>query len=65
MGTEVEPRYVNLGKCSLGERNMFISLFKQYKDVFAWTYEELKTYDTNIIQHVILLDLESSLINSL
>ena len=54
LGTEAEPRYVNLGKCcSSGERSKFISLFKQYKDVFAWTYEELKTYDTNIIQHVI------------
>ena len=36
LGTQVEPKYVNLGKCcSLGERNKFISLFKQYKDVFA------------------------------
>ena len=54
LGTEAEPRYVNLGKCcSPGERSKFISLFKQYKDVFSWTYEELKTYDTKIIQHVI------------
>ena len=36
LGTEVKPRYVNLGKCcSPGERNKFISLFKQYKDVFS------------------------------
>ena len=54
MGTEVKPIYVNLGKCcSPGESNKFISLFKQYKDVFAWMYEDLKTYDTKIIQHVI------------
>ena len=54
LGTKVKPRYVNLGKCcSPGERNKFISLFKQYKYVFSWTYEELKTYDMNIIQHVI------------
>ena len=54
LGTQVEPKYVNLGKCfSPGERNKFISLFKQYKDVFAWMYEDLKTYDTKIIQHVI------------
>ena len=45
---------MSMGKCcSPGERNKFISLFKQYKDVFSWTYEDLKTYDTNIIQHVI------------
>ena len=54
LGTEVEPKYVNLGKyCSPGERSRFISLFQQYKDIFAWTYEDLKTYDTRIIQHVI------------
>ena len=34
LGTEMEPKYVNLGKCcSLAERDKFISLFKQYKDV--------------------------------
>ena len=30
-------------------------LFKEFKDVFTWTYEVLKTYDTKIIQHVIPL----------
>ena len=54
LGSKAEPKYVNLGMCcSLGERSNFISLFKQYKDVFAWTYEYLKTYDTCIIQHVV------------
>ena len=54
LGTEMKPKYVNLGKCySPAERDKFIIFFKQYKDVFAWTYEDLKTYDTNIIQHVI------------
>ena len=36
LGSEIEPKYVNLGKCcSPGERNKFIGLFKQYKDVFS------------------------------
>jgi len=30
-------------------------LFKEYKDVFAWSYEELKTYDITIIEHKIPL----------
>jgi uncharacterized FAD-dependent dehydrogenase len=30
-------------------------LFKEYKDVFMWTYEDIKNYDTKIIQHVIPL----------
>ena len=54
LGTETAPKFVNLGKCCLlTERDKFISLFKQYKDVFAWTYQELKTYDTSIIKHVV------------
>ena len=54
LGTEAEPKYVNLGKCcSLGGKRRFISLFQQYKDFFYWTYEDLKTYYTCIIQHII------------
>ena len=54
LGTEVEPNYVNLGKCcSPGERSKFISLFQQYKDVFSQNYDDSKTCDTRIIQHVI------------
>ena len=54
LGTEAKPKYVNIGKCcSPAERNKFIGIFNQYKDVFSWTYEDLKTYDTSIIQHVI------------
>jgi len=29
---------------------------KQFADIFAWEYSDLKTYDTNIIQHKIPLD---------
>ena len=54
LGSEAEPKYVNLGKCcSPGERFKFIQFFQQYKDIFTWTYEDLKTYDTHIIHHVI------------
>ena len=28
-------------------------MLTQYKDVFSWTYEEVKMYDTKIIQHII------------
>ena len=34
--SSLQFKLINLGKCfSWGERNKFISLFKQYKDVFA------------------------------
>ena len=51
---EVAPKYLNLRKCySPGGRSKFINLFQQYKDAFAWTYDDLKTYDTRIVQHII------------
>ena len=66
LGTETKPKYVNLGKCcSPAQRKKFISLFNQYKDVFAWTYEDLKTYDTSIIKHVIPIRAASNRISNL
>ena len=35
------------------EKVKYISLFKELQDVFAWSYEDLKSYDTSIIQHKI------------
>jgi hypothetical protein len=30
-----------------------MKLFKEYKDIFSWMYDDLKTFDTNIIHHII------------
>ena len=36
LGTETNPKFVNLDKCcSPAKRDKFVSLFKQYKDVFS------------------------------
>jgi hypothetical protein len=49
-----QPQCINLGLgCSEKEKMTFIKLFKEFKDVFAWTYDDLKTFDPNIIQHII------------
>jgi hypothetical protein len=37
------------------ERKSYLKLFRQYQDVFAWSYKDLKMYDTRIIQHTIPL----------
>ena len=56
LGTKQNPQNINLGtNCTHAERATFMKLFKEFKDVFAWTYEDLKTYDMKIIQHVIPL----------
>lgn len=54
LGTQGNPQNINLGKgCFEQEKSAFIKLFKEFKDVFAWTYDDLKTFDPNIIRHVI------------
>ena len=37
------------------ERKRYIKLLKEFMDKFTWSYEYLKIYDTNIIQHKIPL----------
>jgi hypothetical protein len=46
--------------CSQQEKTAFIKLFKEFKYVFAWTYDDLKTFDPNIIQHVIPMKPQTS-----
>ena len=38
---------------NFGERIQFVNFFQQYKDIFAWKYEDIKMYDTRIIHHII------------
>jgi len=60
IGTEHEPKYIKLSKYIYVEKKQeYQQIFKEYMDVFAWKYEDLKTYDTNIIQHMIPLKLGS------
>jgi len=48
--TEQKPQNVNLGLgLSVEERIAFIRLLRKNKHVFAWNYDDLKTYDTSII----------------
>jgi hypothetical protein len=52
IGTKEKPRMVKLSKSLPPEQKLkYIELFKEYSDVFAWGYEDLKAYDTSIIQH--------------
>ena len=51
-----EPKIVKLSKSlSLENKNKYIELMRQFSDVFAWSYEDLKVYDKGIIQHTIAI----------
>jgi hypothetical protein len=60
LGTLENPKNINLGKAvSKEERKAYLKLFRQYQDVFSWSYRYLKTYDARIIQHTISLKNEA------
>ena len=50
IGTNENPKLIKLSK-SLPptEKVKYIEFLKEFQDVFAWSYEDLKSYDTNII----------------
>ena len=57
LGTENNPQNIKLGtQCKLVEREDFIKVVKEYKDEFSQTHDDLKTFDTNIVQHNILVN---------
>ena len=50
IGTEEYPKMVKTSKnLSVEQMNRYIKLLKEFVDVFSWSYEDLKTYDTSII----------------
>jgi hypothetical protein len=54
LGTSENPKNVNIDKTtSKEEKKAYLKLFRQYQDVFTWSYRHLKTYDSRIIQHTI------------
>ena len=54
IGSPQEPKFVKLSiLLSIEERAQYVRLMKEFSDVSAWHYEDLKVYDTAIIQHTI------------
>ena len=52
IGSEEKPKMIKLSKTLPAHIKLkYIELFKDFSDVFAWSYEDLKSYDTEIIQH--------------
>jgi hypothetical protein len=62
-GTNSSPKYVNLGvDFTIEEVDQYLTFFKEYLDVFTWTYNDLKAYDKAIFQHIIPLREEAKLV---
>jgi hypothetical protein len=58
--SQEKPRFVKLSSSLTTEqRAEYMELLREFTDVFAWTYEDLKTYDTSVIEHKIPLKEEA------
>ena len=52
--TVVDGRTLNMGKvCSKSKQENFVHLCQEFNDVFSWTYDNLKGFDTSLFQHTI------------
>lgn len=61
--TNLKPQNINLGfGLTSDEKSAFIQFLKKYINVFAWNYEDLKTYETSIIQHTIPMTSDEKLV---
>ena len=50
LGTEKDPKIIKLSKSHpVVEKQKYISLFKEFNDVFSWSYADLKQHDSSII----------------
>ena len=56
LGTEENPKMVKLSKSLPPDQKLkYVELMREFQDVFTGSYEDLKSYDTSIIQHTIPL----------
>lgn len=57
MGSELKPKMIKISKTLPAHIKLkYLELFREFSDVFSWSYEDLKSYDTEIVQHNIPLE---------
>ena len=56
IGSKEKHKMIKLSKTLPAHIKLkYLDLFREFSDVFAWSYGDLKSYDTEIIQHKISL----------
>ena len=52
-----EPKMIQMGNTlTTSEKDTLVALLTEFKEVFAWTYEDMPRIDTDIVQHCIPTD---------
>ena len=58
LGANDEPKMIQVGNTlTTSEKDAFLALLTEFKEVFAWSYEDMPGIDTDIVQHCIPTDL--------
>ena len=57
LGTDDEPKMIQVGNTlTTFEKEALVAILTEFKEVFAWSYENMPGIDTNIVQHCIPTD---------
>ena len=57
LGTDDEPKMIQVGNTlTIFEKEALVSLLTEFKEVFAWSYEDMSGIDTDIVQLCIPTD---------
>ena len=57
LGTNDEPKMIKVGNTlTTSEKDALVALLTKFKEVFAWSYEDMPGIDTYIIPHYIPID---------
>ena len=60
LGTTDKPRLVNVAKeMPHGEKKAMVTLLTDFRDVFAWSYEDMRGLDPQLYQHQIHLSTDA------
>ena len=63
MGTDDESKMVQVGNTlTISKKEALVALLTEFKEVFAWSYEDMPRIDTDIVQHCIPTDLTMKLV---
>ena len=57
LGTDDEPKMVQMGNTLIASKiDALVTLLKEFKEVFAWSYEDMPGINTDIVQYYISTD---------
>lgn len=57
LGTDDDPKMIQVGNTlTTSEKDALVALLTEFKEVFAWLYEDMLGIDTDIVQHCIPTD---------